>query len=63
MVKLPERRAAEVEETLRTFCCAIPKVCIVAGSARMGMEICSWVMCEVVDVLMQRKGLLIISFA
>lgn len=33
MVKLPERRAAEVEETLRTFCCAIPKVCIAAGRA------------------------------
>lgn len=26
MVKLPERRAAEADETLRTFCCAIPKV-------------------------------------
>ena len=26
MVKLPERRAAEADEMLRTFCCAIPKV-------------------------------------
>jgi E1A-binding protein p400 len=25
IVKLPERRAAEADETLRTFCCAIPK--------------------------------------
>lgn len=56
IVKLPERRAAEADEMLRTFCCAIPKVCFVAGSARMGMEVCSLVMCQIVDVPMQRKG-------
>ena len=38
MVKLPERRAAEVDETLRTFCCAIPKVRTAAVGA--GLRAC-----------------------